>query len=468
MVKLTQSDGDLAAHIRMGETILATHQIPAHSLASFTAAADPLVAHAWLSEILFAILYRAGGLALLTILTAMAIALTHGAIAVWLRKKGADPRWAFAAAMISLALASTHWLTRPHLFSIVGATLTLMLLELESAKRKILLSIPLFALWANLHGGWLYGLTMIGAYAVGDVMESIVDHRDRELWIRRARTDSICLIAGLAATLLNPYGITLHREVLSAVTSTSLAANISEYLPPNFTEILQVPFIIAILSMIVIFGHTTKRIQYNWLVLILISLFFALRSYRNIALFGVSAWPLVALYAARAWPQSKTPFRWFQDFARLDRTSQTGIIVWPLGIIALAIGLNHGTLGGATLVSDHFSNRKFPVVAVEKARRAGLDGNVFDAWPWGGYIMYAWPEARLHVDPLKFNDTTIKSYTIIEDMHPDFQRELDHWQIKTIIVSSKSAMAKALRMEPAWKVWYQDSTAAVFRPAAEL
>ena len=37
-VRLTQSDGDLAGHIRMGDTILASGHLPAHSLASYTAA----------------------------------------------------------------------------------------------------------------------------------------------------------------------------------------------------------------------------------------------------------------------------------------------------------------------------------------------------------------------------------------------------------------------------------------------
>ena len=63
-VKLTQSDGDLAAHIRMGETILATGHLPAQSLRR-TPHRATMVAHAWLSEILFASLFRLGGLPLL-------------------------------------------------------------------------------------------------------------------------------------------------------------------------------------------------------------------------------------------------------------------------------------------------------------------------------------------------------------------------------------------------------------------
>jgi hypothetical protein len=98
-------------------------------------------------------------------------------------------------------------------------------------------------------------------------------------------------------------------------------------------------------------------------------------------------------------------------------------------------------------------------------KEARLEGRVFDAWGWGGYIMYAWPQARLHVDPLKFNAGTIKSYTIIEDLSPGWQKELERWNILTVIVNSNSRTARGFALEPTWKVWYRDSTAVVFRPA---
>ena len=80
--------------------------------------------------------------------------------------------------------------------------------------------------------------------------------------------------------------------------------------------------------------------------------------------------------------------------------------------------------------------------------------------------MYAWPSARLQVDPLKFNAVTMRSYSLIEDMRPGWQHELDRWDVKTIIVSSSSALAKGLELEPKWKIWYRDSLATVFRPSA--
>ena len=77
--------------------------------------------------------------------------------------------------------------------------------------------------------------------------------------------------------------------------------------------------------------------------------------------------------------------------------------------------------------------------------------------------MYAWPEASLHVDPLKFSRTTMDSYTIVESVRGSWLDELARWQVKTVIIKAKSPMARALKTAPGWSLWYADSTAAVYR-----
>jgi len=134
-----------------------------------------------------------------------------------------------------------------------------------------------------------------------------------------------------------------------------------------------------------------------------------------------------------------------------------------MAVLMLLVGLNRGSVGGLHVLADHFDNKAFPVRAVEEAKKANLQGRVFDAWGWGGYIMFAWPQASLHVDPLKFNDTTMVTYTTIENLHPDWLDELKRWKVQTIIVQTKSPMAKALQTAPGWLKFYEDSTAVVYR-----
>ena len=461
-VKLTQADGDLSAHIRMGRVILATRHIPTHSLASYTAATEPMVGHAWLAEIFFATLFRIGGLPLICVFMGIVVGATHGAIALFLRRRGVDPRWAFLAALLSLALAATHWLARPHLFSIVGSALTLFLLESERPRRQIYF-VVLYAVWANLHGGWLYGLAVICMYFVGDLGEALLSTTNRPEWLGRAKRDAISFFLAAGATIANPFGVAMYREVFFAATSASLARNMAEFLPPNFQEPSQWAFLTAILVTVALLSLGVRRMPLPWLAVVLMSLFFALRSFRNIALFGVTAWPLIALHVARAFPRARRPFPLFTEFAKLDLGTRVGMYGAPVAVLMLALGLNRGSIDGLHLIADHFDYKTFPVAAVDRARTAQLQGRVFDSWKWGGYIMYAWPEASLHVDPLKFSDTTIKTYTTIEELRPSWLSELKRWNVQTIIVQAKSPMSDALKTAPGWSLWYGDSTAVVYR-----
>jgi hypothetical protein len=463
-VKLTQSDGDLAAHLRMGDTILSLRHIPAHSLASYTAASEPMVAHAWLSEIIFALLYRLGGLPLLAILTGIVIAATHGMVLIFLRRRGVDPRWALIAALMSLALSASHWLTRPHMFSILGAALTLFILESERPRRPVYFFV-LFAIWANLHGGWLYGLLLIGAYIAGDLAEALTGN-ERETWIGRARADSLGLLAAVVGTFVNPYGIGLHHEVVAAVTSSSLANNIAEYLSPNFHDITNLAFLIAILLTVTLLAFTTRRMPFRWLFVMVMSLYFALSSFRNISLFGVTAWPLIALHVARGWPDAWRRFPFFNDFARIDRQAHSGWWSIPMALLLVALGVNHGNVGRTSLVADRFDAATFPVAAVDSAKHARLSGRTFTPWVWGGYLMYAWQGTPLHVDPLKFSKVTMDSYTRIAELRPGWQSELNRWSVQTVVVKTKSPLADALLNEHAWAIWYRDSTASIFRRPA--
>jgi hypothetical protein len=458
-VRLTQSDGDLAGHIRMGSWILSNHALPAHSLASYTAATEALVAPAWLSEVVFALLFKAGGLPLIAVVTGLLIGVTHALIALFLRNRGVDPRVVVAAVIATLFLASSHWLARPHMFSITASVLTLILLE-RRGQGALPAFFILFLVWANLHGGWLYGLLLIAAYAMGELGEGLITP-DREAAFSAARSHCLALAAAVAGTLVNPYFLGLHREVFAAVTSASLSSSIDEYMSPNFHELASFPFLIAILSSVALLALSGKRIQLSRLCVILMSLFFALRADRNIALFGVTAVPLLILHAADSRNALRRPFPFLRQFARIDANARVGLWGGPVAAFLLLVGLARGSIGPVRLIADGFDARTFPVAAVRAAEKAGLDGHVFSPWTWGGYLMYAWPGARIHVDPLKFSQQTIDSHTIIEAVRPGWRAELARWDVSLAIVEPGSRLDSALSVEPGWSRWYQDSTAVV-------
>jgi hypothetical protein len=467
VIRLTHSDGDLAAHIRIGREILSHGQIPVHSLVSVTATSDPFVAHAWLSEVIFAGLFALGGLAMITVFAALIIAATHASVARFLTSRGVDARWAVAAAFVSLSVSSTHWLARPHMFSLLGTALTLYLLE-SRGKWRVASCAVLFAAWSNLHGGWLFGLGMIGAWVAGALIESMLDRARRDEWRQRASRDAGLLAVAIVSVHANPYGWKIFPEVLGGALNPSLARQMAEFLPPDFLTLAPLPFVLGAVLSVVLLVISRQRMSVPHLILLLACLALGVRSFRAMALFGVSAWPLVALHAARTWPQGRRRFPLFNEVARLDPFTRPGLYALPVAIGLLLVGLNSGRIDGAQVIRDDFSPRIFPVAAVAKAQSAGLNDPVFESWAWGGYIMYAWPGAKLIVDPLEFSDSTVAAFARIDRVEPGWQGELDRWKIRTVLIRPSTPLDTALSGSSRWQTFYRDSTAVIFRPAPPL
>lgn len=81
--------------------------------------------------------------------------------------------------------------------------------------------------------------------------------------------------------------------------------------------------------------------------------------------------------------------------------------------------------------------------------------------------MNAWPAARLVVDPLEFNDATVRAFSEIDAVRPGWKDEMRRWNVRTVIIRPDSRLALTLEKDPEWKVWYRDSISAVFRPATD-
>src|SRR5689334_1638168 len=207
-VALTQSDGDLFAHIRLGQIILGGSSIPPTSVLGFSFSAAA-VYPAWLAAVWFATLYRLGGLALIVATTAVVAGLAHGAISFLFRRRGLTWRSNLLASLLGLALAASHWLARPHEFTLLFAALLLVLLETPGTWVAIACGI-MFLLWANLHGGWAFGLVLLGCYVAGDALE-LVASGGRQEWRSRLTRDGLALSFSALATFCTPYGFRLHQ-----------------------------------------------------------------------------------------------------------------------------------------------------------------------------------------------------------------------------------------------------------------
>ena len=170
----------------------------------------PWIAHEWLSEVLLTLAFRLGGwsgVALMTGAAAASAALIVGLAAA------RELRGALLVATVGLGLGlmTASLLARPHMLAlpIAAAWSAGLIAARDRGRAPPLALVPLMTAWANMHGGFIFGLMLIGPFALEALAEAPAGAR-----LAAARAWTLFGLAALAAALINPYGVeALHPAV---------------------------------------------------------------------------------------------------------------------------------------------------------------------------------------------------------------------------------------------------------------
>jgi hypothetical protein len=193
------NDGDTLWQIRTGEWILDHRAIPSTDPFSFTAGDRYWFAHEWFAEVLMALAFRAGALQGVMVLAAAAAGLTAAVLLYHLRRF-LPALYAVVGLIVALSAAAPSVLARPHLLA--WPCLALWCGGLVTARARRIAPpfalLPVMVLWVNLHGSFMLGLLLSGAFMIEALFDADAD-RPRILmsWARFT-------LAAWAASLLNP------------------------------------------------------------------------------------------------------------------------------------------------------------------------------------------------------------------------------------------------------------------------
>lgn len=464
---LLNSDGDLARHLAHGRYILTQGHLITTDPFSFTRPGAPFLGFEYGSQIIFAAAERVGGLPAVAVLAGLLLALTYALLARFMLRRGVDPLLAYVATTIGAALGAGHWVARPHLFSLL---LSILLLEmLESGKpRPLWRYVLLFALWANIHGGFVLGLILISIYLAGALAEWFTAGPASE-FKPRARLYGGALGVSLVATLLNPHGLELQRHMVAFFGQKYLLDNTAEFTSPDFHDIVGKMFLIGLLLSMVSLILVQRRPSFPRLFMICAMTAFALNAVRNVALFGLIAIPLVALEVNDAWQRLPDPGGVRGRFAQTAQRTST--LPWCLAmtLLLVVLGASRGRVGSTQLIRDGFNPETFPVTAVAKGRSAGLQGHLFSEFAWGGYLVYAWPEQRIFIDGGTdfFGPELFREFADIKQLRPGWRKLLEKWDISLALLRRQTTLSHELSRDPRWHTWYCDSLAVLYRRSPE-
>jgi hypothetical protein len=174
------NDGDVSWHIATGLWILDHRAIPSVDPFSFTWGGKPWVPIEWGSEVLYASAYRLAHYSGVAALVTGALIALHAVVylnaARWIRV-ALLPIVAMDFVLIPMLLARPHVLTWP----LLAFWTWLMLRAREQDRAPPLYAAVLMTLWANLHGGYVFGLAIAAAFG----LEALVGTPDKGRVIRQ-------------------------------------------------------------------------------------------------------------------------------------------------------------------------------------------------------------------------------------------------------------------------------------------
>ena len=459
---LLNSDGDLARHLRHGRYMLEHGALIRADPFSFTRPGAPFVGFEYGSQVLYALAERVGGLPAVAVLAGLLIALTYALLTTFLLKRGVDPLLACLTVGAAIALGASHWTARPHLFSFVAIVLLLRLLEGE-ARKPVLLGALLFLIWANIHGGFVYGWILIGIYLTGAWAERL--RSSGAVWSGRVRHYLILLATAIAVTLVNPRGLELHRHLFQFFRQPFLLDNTAEFISPDFHELAGKVFIAILVLCLASLALSDRRPTLPRFLLVCAGMAFALIAVRNIPLFGLTALPVVALHMDSWWRGLPDPGGVRGRFAAT--ASATSTLPWGIPAVLLlgGLALSRGRVGELQLIRDRFDATVFPVAAVASGRQEHLQGRIFSEFAWGGYLIYAWPEQRVFIDGGTdfFGEDLFREYGSIKQLVPGWRKQLSQHEVSLLLLRRESALAHEAARDLQWSLWYCDSLAVLLR-----
>ncbi|MFA6267629.1 MAG: hypothetical protein WC670_18175 [Pseudolabrys sp.] len=227
------NDADTYWQIAVGDWMIAHRAVPHVDVYSWTFAGSPWISSQWLAQVIFAGTYHALGWSGVVAVSALAIATAFGLLTYFLMRHLA-PTPALVMAMGGFVLAAPHMLARPHALALpVMVMWTAGLVRAADEKRMPSLALlPLIALWANLHGGFTFGLFLIAPVALEALIHAPAGQR-----LRVAMRWALFGIAALVAACVTPYGpesILVTRRILGLGPALAL---IGEWQPENFARL---------------------------------------------------------------------------------------------------------------------------------------------------------------------------------------------------------------------------------------
>lgn len=447
-------DPDVWWHIKVGEGILATHRWPTVDPYSYTAQGSPWIAYEWLGEVLLAATNRLGGLRALLALNLVLAGAVVAALYCYASMRSRNSKAAFVAVVALLPIAYLSFTLRPQMVGYLFLVLTLIILERFRLgyTRDLWFLPPVFLLWVNTHGTFVFGLFALGVYWGSGLVEVHWGGIESRLWTEaeRKRLAFVALLCFLALTI-TPYGTRIAAYPLDMAFSQPInVANIQEWQPVAFQLFYGKLFLFLLVGFIV--AQVTLRLKWRLeeFTLFVVGLVALCLHVRFVLIFVPFFVPMLANVLARWVP----PYEPAKDPHILNAVLLAGMMGMLLWLFPSAAKIRDD-------VAEHF-----PVRALEYLHQHPVQGRMYNTYGYGGYLIYAsrGPE-KVFIDgraDIYERLGVLSDYLNIARAAENTLLLLRAYNIQSCLIDRGEVLATVLSASPEWQRVYGDKTSVLF------
>ncbi|PIT94521.1 hypothetical protein COT98_03340 [Candidatus Falkowbacteria bacterium CG10_big_fil_rev_8_21_14_0_10_39_9] len=511
-------DPDFGWHLKTGEEIINTGQVPHINQTDYTLAGQTWVDHEWLTNATIYWVFINWGYLAINIIFALIPLLTLILLNQFTIKEYTKEKtniWLFILIdLMGLMAFIPHFGVRMQEITFFCTLLLSLILYYYNKNKnwKVLLwLLPLFYFWANAHGGFLIGWIILLLFWLAKVTEYLL-HRflpwkfiDFKNLLTRAQIRNYILVslAGLTTTFLIPYGLKLYK-FFGTYTNTFYFNHILEWFPQwNYPYVYwQCLYICLIISILLIdwyyiFKKDPEHKLNIWQSGIVLGfVILATKSRRHFPLLFIISAPWFLAFITNFLEIKPVSFKYF-------RQQSINIIIKIFLLLCLTV-VPLNILLTTNFVNDPFksfcensylSRKKsllFPCQAINiiKTNPQYNQLKLFNNFSWGGFLIWIWPEKQLFIDG-RLPQANYEGRSLLEEYWDFFKTNqseslLEKHQIKMVLLyedtnltklswweknflfmneaefNQKNTLKEYLTNSPKWKLIYADNIAAVY------
>lgn len=412
-------DIDFPWHLKSGEYIVTHKTIPEDDPFSFTHEGvigereKFQLAQYWLAQSTYYLLYSAGGIPAIVIFSSAMFLLFFVVLWIILKKKGLY--YSFILTAFALIALNPLRATNPQMFSTLFALFLIFLLEKfrrEPASHAPLFFIPLLMLlWANLHGGFIFGLAIILIYISTETIKHYVGNIGKlslgtSLNNSQLRSLVLCGLFSIFITYLNPNGfkaleITFEPYIKPAEFK-GFYSGVRGYMDP--VQLTSDPYssklsniffwiLLAYINIVVLFRIIRKKtLDLTSFSLIAFTIVTSLSAVRYITFFVGVAIPLMVDYNF---------FKERHSFKKINSSRIISGIFLVLFLAVIAWQLNIKTKQS---LFELRASTLYPVKAAKFLMEKPFSGNIFNSYNKGGFFIWKlYPKYKIFYDTRVLN-----------------------------------------------------------------